>query len=51
MAVWGGGYTEVGVAMTPRETIPLLDTTHIKVFFGNLIKIILNSSCVKKERI
>ena len=51
MTVWAGGYIEVGVAMNPRKTIPLLDTSHIKYFFGYLVKIILNSSSVKKERI
>ena len=28
-----------------------LDTLHVKGFFGYLVKIILNYSCVKKERI
>ena len=51
MTAWAGGYIEVGVAMNSRETIPLLDTSHIKCFFGYLVKIILNSSSVKKERI
>ena len=51
MTVWAGGYIDAGVAMNPRKTIPLLDTCHIKCFFGYLVKIILNSSSVKKERI
>ena len=33
-----GKTNEVGVAMTPRETLPLLDLTHIKSFFGYLVK-------------
>ena len=49
MALLGGEYIEVGVAMTPPETIPPLDTIHIKCFFGYLVKIILNSSFVKKK--
>ena len=36
--------------MAPRKTIPLLDTIHIKCFFGYLVKIILNSSCAKKKK-
>ena len=33
-----GKTNEVGVAMTPRETLSLLDLTHIKSFFGYLVK-------------
>ena len=49
MAVLGDEYIVVRVAMTPSETIPLLDTIHIKCFFGYLVKIVLNSSFVKKK--
>ena len=35
--------------MTPRETIALLDTIHVKGIFGYLVKINLNSSCAKTE--
>ena len=51
MAVWGGRQIEVEVAMTKRETIPLLDNIHIIGFFEYLLWIILNSLFVKTGRI
>lgn len=52
MLVWGDGQIEVGLAITPGETIPLLDTIHVNIIqgvFGYLVKIVLNFWPVKTK--